>query len=431
MKNALLSLLFLPVHFLFPQSPSWQNLEFEGEPQARHENALGVVDDHLVLIGGRGDKKIDIYSFSENKWTKGAKPPFEIHHMQAVTLDGLIYILGGFTGSWPYETPLTHVLIYDITEDTWATGPEIPAGRRRGAAGAVSYNNKIYLVNGIINGHTSGWVNWLDEFDPYTNSWKELPTAPQARDHFQGAVIGDHLYVAGGRRSGSGETGFSGTVKEAARYNFITGEWEELPGIPTERAGTAAAVYNNNFVVLGGESDTQEISHKEVEMFNLLSNSWEQLPELQTGRHGTQAVTLEKMIITGAGSGNRGGGPELTSFEIFTAEADKKPDISTEALEPGELKTSAKVISYNSEPDQKIGITNTSPNKAMFISYIQLDNTSGFTLTLPRQAPLILAPGETITAHIKRLGNGGKVSSSNLIIKRLGNSEPVQVPILN
>ena len=158
--------------FGFGQTPSWTPLAAEGEPQERHENALVLAGGKIILLGGRGLKKLDILDLSEGKWTQGAQPPVEIHHFQAVQLDGLVYVMGALTGSWPNETPLGHILIYDPLEDVWAIGPKIPRERQRGAAGVVVHNNRIYMVNGIINGHSSGWVNWFDEYDPYTDTWK-------------------------------------------------------------------------------------------------------------------------------------------------------------------------------------------------------------------------------------------------------------------
>jgi N-acetylneuraminic acid mutarotase len=246
MRRYIFLLFILVSTSTFSQELNWHSLEAEGEPLARHENALIAAGGKLILIGGRGEKPLDIYDPAAKTWSKGATPPFEIHHMQAVTLDGLIYILGAFTGSWPNETPLSHVLIYEVATDTWIIGPEIPENRRRGAAGVVVYKNKVYLVNGIINGHSSGWVNWLDEYDPYTGSWKTLASSPQARDHFQAAVIEDKLYVAGGRRSGSTESGFGGTVAATNVYDFKTNSWEVVKDIPTPRAGTAATVLIKN-----------------------------------------------------------------------------------------------------------------------------------------------------------------------------------------
>ncbi len=90
------------------------------------------------------------------------------------------------------------------------------------------YDGKIYVVCGIINGHTSGWVSWLDEFDPKTNEWRTLPNAPRSRDHLHVAVVDDKLVVAGGRRSGYGGGGFETTVEQTNVYDFDTREWTEL-----------------------------------------------------------------------------------------------------------------------------------------------------------------------------------------------------------
>ena len=128
------------------QTYNWHSLESEGSATERHENAFVRAGDKFILLGGRGLKPTDIYDTQTKEWTEGAQPPFEIHHIQAVELDGLVYVVGAMTGGWPYETPLSHILIYDPVLDEWAIGPEIPEHRRRGAAGTVVYNEKIYII---------------------------------------------------------------------------------------------------------------------------------------------------------------------------------------------------------------------------------------------------------------------------------------------
>jgi len=44
----------------------------------------------------------------------------------------------------------------------------MPKDRRRGGAGAVAQNGKIYMACRIIYGHIGGFVNWLDEYDSVT-----------------------------------------------------------------------------------------------------------------------------------------------------------------------------------------------------------------------------------------------------------------------
>lgn len=412
------------------QNHNWHALEAEGTPQERHENALVRAGDYFILLGGRGMKSVDLVDTQTGEWSQGARPPFEIHHFQAVELNGLVYIMGAFTGGWPHETPLSHILIYDPVLDSWGIGPKIPPGRRRGAAGAVVYKDKIYLANGIINGHSSGWVSWLDEFDPETNSWRVLPNAPRERDHFHAAVIDDKLYVAGGRRSGYESQGFEATVKETDVFDFRTEQWRTLPSpegdIPTERAGTAAAVYKNNLIIIGGESGSQQQAHREVEMLDLSDESWSTLQPLIRGRHGTQAIYFDDKVFIGAGSGNRGGGPELTSFEVFAPEPN--PEIPSNPLTKAIITVSTNSIRFSGNKDgetHQLILKSDEGNQAGLISYVQVDN-SNYSLSMPVRPPFVLAPGQEVPIEISWKDTRDEKSAGNLLIKAMGN-EPLTV----
>ncbi|REL33553.1 hypothetical protein DYD21_09060 [Rhodohalobacter sp. SW132] len=436
-KSLFLSLLFLVLALLplqtVGQTYNWHSLESEGNATERHENALVRAGNKFILLGGRGMKPIDIYDTQTQEWTEGAQPPFEIHHIQAVELEGLVYVVGAMSGGWPYETSLSHILIYDPVLDKWAIGPEIPEDRRRGAAGTVVYDGKIYVVCGIINGHTSGWVSWLDEFDPKTNEWRTLPNAPRSRDHLHAAVVDDKLVVAGGRRSGYGGGGFETTVAQTNVFDFDTMEWTELPSpegdIPTQRAGIAATVHQGNVAIIGGESGSQETAHSEVEMLVLSTGSWESLPSLNRGRHGTQAILFDDMIVVGAGSGNRGGGPELNSFEIFSSE--ENPEFPDTPLTKAELTTSTEEIIFTDDDssDKEVILSSQNGNQASLIQYIQLDNTSDFALNLPIEFPFVLAPGQEIPIEISRISTETGNPQATLFIKPLGNTEPISVSI--
>jgi N-acetylneuraminic acid mutarotase len=126
---------------------SWQLVETTGEPIKRHENSLTSIGSKLYVFGGRGVKPMDVLNAETNVWTTKGETPLEMHHFQAVNYKGEIYVLGAFTGSYPHETPIPNIYIYNPDTDTWRIGAEIP--RKRGSAGAFVYNNKIYLVCGI------------------------------------------------------------------------------------------------------------------------------------------------------------------------------------------------------------------------------------------------------------------------------------------
>lgn len=298
---------------------NWELLD-SNEPTERHENAYTSIDDKLYLLGGRGERPVEVFDPASGSWVKRANPPLPMHHFQAVSLDEKIYVIGAFTGDYPYEPPIPNVYIYDPSSDSWTKGPEIPEERRRGAAAAVAHEGKIYIAGGIQNGHASGQVRWLDVFDPQTGEWKELPDAPRNRDHFQAAVIDGKLYAAGGRRS-SQATGatFELTIPEVDVYDFSTGSWSPLPpsgDLPTERAGSTSIAVGDYLIVIGGESGAQTDAHDEVEAYNTKTAEWGSLTQLNVGRHGTQAVVLNDKIHIAAGSKVRGA-DEINSLEVF------------------------------------------------------------------------------------------------------------------
>ncbi|WP_232830192.1 Kelch repeat-containing protein [Lewinella sp. IMCC34191] len=293
------------------KSTEWEQVSTTTQPTARHEAAFTRVGDRAYLLGGRGVKPVDILDPEGTNWSQGPESPVEIHHFQPVTVGEEVYLMGAMTGGWPGEDPLPNIYIYDTRTDTWRTGPEIPAGRRRGGAGAVLHDGSIYLVCGIQDGHRSGHVAWLDRYDLETGEWTQLSDAPRARDHFQAAVHDGKIYAAAGRRS-QVENGFSTTLGEVDVYDIATDTWTTLSDtIPTPRAGNAAAVVNGKILILGGESGAQELAHSDVEALDPATGSWTALPPLSRGRHGTGMVQFGDRLYMAAGCGQRGGEPEL------------------------------------------------------------------------------------------------------------------------
>jgi N-acetylneuraminic acid mutarotase len=278
------------------------------------------------LAGGRAHespsvKPIEEYDPKKDTWTTKAMAPLEMSHFQAVSYKGEVYVVGAFTGGYPHETPIPAMYIYNPERDEWRKGPDLPQDRLRGAAGAFVHNDKIYVVCGIQDGHWDGHVTWFDEYDPKTNTWRKLPDAPRARDHVSVAMVGDKLYVAGGRLSTAKiNQVLNRTIPEVDVYDFKTNSWATLDAsknLPTLRAGNMAVPYGNKVLIIGGESDKQVPAHSEVEAYNTKTGQWERLPNLFQGRHGTGAVSMKGKVYVVAGSANRGGGPELNSMEVL------------------------------------------------------------------------------------------------------------------
>ena len=299
----------------------WNNITGATVAIARHECSFIGIDDKFYLVGGRGIKPVSIYNTETNTWTEGKEPPIEIHHFQAVAYDGNIYVFGAMSGKFPYEKPLENILIYNPEEDEWKTGPSIPKARRRGSAGVIVQDDKAYLISGIVDGHNSKHVPWVDAYHFKTESWQTLADAPRPRDHFHAAYYDCKIYAAGGRKS-SYATGqiFDLTIPEVDVYDIAANTWTTFSkenNIPTMRAGTTAVFLGKDLLVIGGESMAQNEAHNTVEAYNTETKAWRKLSALSTGRHGSQAIVHENKIYIAAGSGRRGGKPELSTMEVF------------------------------------------------------------------------------------------------------------------
>ncbi|KLU05052.1 ring canal kelch-like protein [Rhodopirellula islandica] len=297
----------------------WKTIATEGHPTARHEAALVGFQNKLYLLGGRRINPVDVYDPKTNVWTANSETPMELHHFQGVVVEDAIYLMGAMTGPYPRETPLEKVVVYHPAEDRFDFVHSIPESRRRGGAGAVYHDGWIYLIGGITNGHVDGCRPWFDRYDPKTGVWEIMPDAPHMRDHFQAAVIGNRLYAAGGRVTSKRDNAvFSQTISKLDVYDFEIGEWlpaEQCPDLPTKRAGNSVVAIEGKLVVGGGESADQKPAHDQIEVFDPATKEWASWPSLVQGRHGTGLVRIGDSLFTASGSGNRGGGPELTTTE--------------------------------------------------------------------------------------------------------------------
>ena len=302
-----------------PENWKWETITTKGEPTARHEAGLVAYKNKLYLMGGRRINPTSVFDPATNTWTEKSATPIELHHFQPVVFNNAIYLIGAMTGEWPYETPVDRVIIYYPERDEYVYGATIPEHRRRGGAGVVVYNNKIYLIGGITNGHMNGYKPWFDEYNPETGKWKTLVDAPNARDHFQAVVVANKLYAFAGRNTSKiSDQDMALTVTHGNIYNFNTHEWEAVTNnlaIPTMRAGNFAFAWNNSIIIGGGETAEQVEAHNEVEAYSSKTKLWSKWPSLNQGRHGTGFAVIENYVYTASGCGKHGGEPELTTIE--------------------------------------------------------------------------------------------------------------------
>ncbi len=406
---------------------------------AKHEASYVQVGDKFYWLGGReNNSNVNIYDVSTDSWTIGASPPTPfLHHFQAINYHGLILVAGAFIdNNFPTEMPAERMYLYDPITDTWHEGPLVPANRRRGSAGVVEYNNKVFMVSGIELGHAFGHQPWLDMYDPLTNSWTILPDAPRARDHFHAMIVGDTIYAAAGRRSnGNLDSDYwSPTEPKVDFFDISSMTWDSIAQpLPTERAGNTAAILENELLIIGGEVTGANPARTETEAMNLQTGEWRTLDNLNIGRHGTQAIVNNGGVYVASGSTQTGGSPLTRTTEAFYMYGRTTPELTT--VTPSTLQgTLSGVQMQYSNADTttlQVKLYTSGGNQASILKSMTtaLGDTS---VILPDETefPRILIPGDTMVFEVQVYRAIPGTFTDTLVIEHTGASAPLlKIPL--
>ena len=112
----------------------WQTLAPVGKG-ARQENAVAALDGEVFVVGGFNDRiqvvgDVEAYDPSRDSWRNVTLLPQPRHHINAATVAGKIYALGGLGGTNFAASPASWV--YDPVDGFWTPIAPMPAGTERG-----------------------------------------------------------------------------------------------------------------------------------------------------------------------------------------------------------------------------------------------------------------------------------------------------------
>lgn len=294
-----------------PQVGTWTELADLPEPRSALD---AVALDGLVYVAGgfaQGSDGRAFYQYdpATDTWTGLAPLPEERHHAPLAAHDGKVYLVGGvanratpnqaFEGE--FSTTAT-LFIYDVAAGTWRLGPSLPGVV--GAHAAVATDaGKIHVLGGIGDRPVASLDQHL-VFDPGSETWSTLPPLPTARAHLGAAYLDGMIYTATGRygeRPGAFEA-----------YDIATQEWTTLPDVPTPRFAVTAVAYQGQIYVLGGQDVATARGRDEVERFDPESGTWQAVTPMPTGRFDLGGVALADGILA------IGGGPTLNGRSADT-----------------------------------------------------------------------------------------------------------------
>lgn len=196
-------------------------------------------------------------------------------------------------------------------DERWRELPELPAARA--SFGLAYFDRKLYVIGGEVDGKPS---NQVVRYDASTKTWVALSAKPTAVSDVQAIVVGNKIYVPGGRLE-------SGAISDHLDvYDPQRESWATLKPLPQPRSGYALVAVEGKLYLFGGWDGAAY--HAEVWQYDPDQNTWTTRPPMPTARaFAGAAVTLEGQVYVVGGEDASG---PLTVNERFTPAQDNDGD---------------------------------------------------------------------------------------------------------
>jgi N-acetylneuraminic acid mutarotase len=256
-----------------------------------------VVIDGIVYVPGGflgplGSNALEAYDVENDRWQRLESMPQARHHLMAAAHAGKLYVFGG---SAPIGFSATSsAWRYDPALDSWEKLSSMPEARMSGAA--VTLGDTIYIVGG------AGDSQQILAFEIPSGDWRLLPGPAQPREHTAAAAYQGELWIIGGRWSSTGE------LRSVEIYDPVRETWRSGADLLTARGGFAVAVLGSHIFVAGGEvilSGRETLAS--VEIYNPELDEWEPGPALPFAVHGVDGVAFGGQLLIMGGSDRAAG----------------------------------------------------------------------------------------------------------------------------
>jgi DNA-binding CsgD family transcriptional regulator len=175
----------------------------------------------------------------------------------------------------------------------WQILSEMPTPRKGFAV--TTFENQIYAIGGETKKEISDFV---ERFDPLTNTWERLADKPLPVTDIQAVTIGGMIYIPGGRM----DSGATTNILEA--FDPRTEVWHILAPIPVPLSAYAAVAFEGQMMIFGGW-DGEKYSHA-VFSYDPQLDVWTEGTAMEMARGFVQAQVAGGVIFVMGGLGETG-----------------------------------------------------------------------------------------------------------------------------
>ncbi len=194
----------------------------------------------------------------------------------------------------------------------WETASPMPFARAD--FGTAVVGNEIFVIGGR-DGYLRTLVSVL-AYDIPTDTWREVAPLPQALHHPAVATDGKTIYVLGGM------TGISSRPLDAAyAFDPLRNAWTELGQLNDFRGDAAAIFAEGRLSILGGA--TTAGTDGVFEFYDPERKGWNGLPAMSTARRGHVLVAQDGTLY--ALGGRLGTSKDISATEKYTEADGWKP----------------------------------------------------------------------------------------------------------
>ncbi len=318
-------LAYSPINFCPPTNrtlpcpaPAGATLPWDGSPAqlalpaGRTDGTAVQLGSHLMYVGGSDGKAAvgdtfvsSLYAGNFGPWASGPALPAARSGAAVAVLNSAVYVVGG-TGPDGKPTDTVYVASQDLgkgTTSAFAASDVLKLPEARSGATLIAASDGLLLIGGT-NGSAIQPTVWKSTIDKNgkLQAWTVQAPMPAGRTQSAGALIGDYLFVYGGRdASGASRVVYRGSLgKETANLGQIVG-WgtpevaaAERIDLPAARARAAYFSANGALYLVGGE----DASGSHPEMYWTTPDAKGEIPgwqhltatDLPTGLAGGAAV---------------------------------------------------------------------------------------------------------------------------------------------
>lgn len=214
-----------------PATKQWSRALPAGpRPPGRYGHTLNILGSKIYVFGGQ----VEGYFFND-------LVAFDLNALQQATNRWEVLIQNTIDGGPPHG--------------------QIPPARTNHTM--ITWNDKLYLFGGTDGVH---WYNDVWSYSPHTNSWTQqecIGYIPSPREGHAAALVGDVMYIFGGRTEEGNDLG------DLAAFRITTRRWytfQNMGPSPSPRSGHSMTTVGKQIVVLAGEPssaprDPVELSH--------------------------------------------------------------------------------------------------------------------------------------------------------------------------